>query len=61
MGTALRGLELPLETFAQLVSLFELARYSLHPLQATDRAAAITYLKRLQSHLEGESGYAIPV
>lgn len=61
MSTALRGLALPLETFAQLVSLFELARYSLYPLQATDRAAAITYLKRLQSHLEGESGYAIPV
>jgi hypothetical protein len=61
MSTALRGLELPLETFAHLVALFELARYSLHPLQATDRAAAITHLKRLQSHLEGESGYAIPV
>jgi hypothetical protein len=60
MGTALRGLDLPLEIFAQLVSLFELARYSLHPLEDTDRAAAITHLKRLQSHLEGEGVYAIP-
>jgi Domain of unknown function (DUF4129) len=55
MGAALRGLDLPLEAFAGLIRLFELARYSLHPLDDTARVAATSYLERLTSHLEGEA------
>jgi hypothetical protein len=53
MGAALHGVDLPLEPFAGLVELFELARYSLHPLDDAARAAAIAYLERLTTHLEG--------
>jgi hypothetical protein len=53
MGVALRGLDLPLEAFTGLIRLFELARYSVHPLDDVARAAATTYLERLTAHLEG--------
>jgi hypothetical protein len=53
MGAALRGLDLPLDAFAGLIRLFELARYSLHPLDDVARAAATSHLERLTSHLEG--------
>jgi len=53
MGVALRGLDLPLEAFTGLIRLFELARYSLHPLDDGARAAATSYLERLTAHLEG--------
>ena len=52
MGTVLVQVELPLEAFAGLVELFELARYSVHPLDDSARSAAVTYLKTLQTHLE---------
>jgi hypothetical protein len=51
MGAALRGLDLPLDSFAGLVRLFELARYSLHPLDDAARAAAASHLERLTSHV----------
>ena len=53
MGAALRGLDLPLDAFAGLIRLFELARYSLHPLDDAARAAATSHLERLTSHVEG--------
>jgi Domain of unknown function (DUF4129) len=53
MGAALRGLDLPLEAFASLIRLFELARYSLHPLDDAARAAATSHLEQLTSHVEG--------
>jgi hypothetical protein len=53
MGVALRGLDLPLDAFTGLIRLFELARYSLHPLDDVARAAATNYLERLTAHLEG--------
>jgi Domain of unknown function (DUF4129) len=53
MGAVLRGLDLPLDAFAGLIRLFELARYSLHPLDDAARAAATSHLERLTSHLEG--------
>ncbi|MBI3329942.1 MAG: DUF4129 domain-containing protein [Nitrospinae bacterium] len=53
MGAALRGLDLPLDTFAGLIRLFELARYSLHPLDDVARRTAITHLESLTAHLEG--------
>jgi hypothetical protein len=53
MGAALRGLDLPLDAFAGLIRLFELARYSLHPLGDADRRMAIAHLERLTAHLEG--------
>lgn len=55
MGAALRGLELPMDAFAGLIRLFELARYSLHPVDDAARAAATSYLERLTAHLEGEA------
>jgi hypothetical protein len=58
MGAVLRGLDLPPEAFAGLVGLFELARYSLHPLDETARAAAITHLEQLTTHLEGGTVHA---
>ena len=39
MGATLKGLDLPLDAFAGLIQLFELARYSLHALDATARSA----------------------
>lgn len=53
MGVALQGLDLPLDAFAGLVSLFEQARYSLHPLDEQARTQAITHLETLRSHLKG--------
>ncbi len=53
MGAALRGLDLPLDAFTGLIRLFELARYSLHPLDDVARAAATSHLERLTSHVEG--------
>ncbi len=58
MGTALQGLALPTEAFAGLVALFELARYSLHPLDGTARTAAMAYLEQLQAHLEQDHTHA---
>jgi hypothetical protein len=52
MGTVLRQLALPLEAFAGLVELFEVARYSVHPLDDTARTSAMRYLETLQTHLE---------
>lgn len=54
MGTALRGLDLPLDACAGLLQLFELARYSIHPLDDTARTIAIAHLERLTAHLKGE-------
>jgi hypothetical protein len=56
MGTVLSQLDLPMDAFAGLVALFELARYSVHPLDDSARDAAITYLKTLQMHLEWSPG-----
>jgi hypothetical protein len=58
MGTALRDVELPAEAFAGLVALFELARYSLHPLDDTARLTAMAYLEQLQTHLEQDDTHA---
>jgi Domain of unknown function (DUF4129) len=54
MGTALRGLDLPLDACAGLIQLFELARYSVHPLDDSARTTAIAHLERLTAHLQGE-------
>jgi hypothetical protein len=52
MGTALRGLDLPLDACAGLIQLFELARYSIHPLDDSARTTAIAHLERLTAHLQ---------
>jgi hypothetical protein len=54
MGAALRGLDLPLDACAGLIQLFELARYSIHPLDDSARITAIAHLERLTAHLQGE-------
>src|SRR2546421_2098395 len=59
MGAALRDLDLPTDAFAGLVGLFELARYSLHPLDDTARARAIAYLEQLNTHLEQGHTHAV--
>jgi uncharacterized protein DUF4129 len=61
MGTALQDLDLPTNAFAGLVGLFELARYSLHPLDDTARRAAMTYLEQLQAHLQQDGTHAAHV
>jgi len=61
MGTALQGLDLPTDAFAGLVGLFELARYSLHPLDDTARRTAMTYLEQLQTHLQQDDTHAAHV
>jgi hypothetical protein len=58
MGAALRGLDLPQDAFAGLIRLFELARYSLHPLDDAARAAARAHLERLTTHVEGKAVHA---
>jgi hypothetical protein len=58
MGAALRGLDLPQDAFAGLIRLFELARYSLHPLDDAARATASAHLERLTTHVEGKAGHA---
>jgi hypothetical protein len=58
MGAALRGLDLPQDAFAGLIHLFELARYSLHPLDDAARAAASAHLERLTTHVEGKAVHA---
>ena len=58
MGAALRGLDLPEDAFAGLIRLFELARYSLHPLDEAARAAARAHLERLTAHAEGKAVHA---
>jgi hypothetical protein len=55
MGAALRGLDLPMDAFTGLIGLFELARYSLHPLDEAARTTAITHLERLTTHLHAEA------
>lgn len=57
MGTALRGLALPPQAFAGLIQLFELARYSLHPLDDTARTLAIAHLETLRAHLTGGASH----
>ncbi len=57
MKAALQGLELPLDALAALVELFELARYSLHPLEENDRRMAIHHLEHLQHSLTGTPAY----
>ena len=52
MGTALQGVDLPMDAFAELVALFEQARYSLHPLDNVARQAAMAHLETLKAHLE---------
>jgi hypothetical protein len=59
MGTALQGLDLPIEALVGLVQLFEQARYSLHPLDDTARAQATTYLTTIYTHLGAEAALAI--
>jgi hypothetical protein len=61
MGTALQELDLPTEAFAGLVQLFELARYSLHPLDDTARRTAMAYLEQLQAHLQQDDTHAAHV
>ncbi len=61
MGEALRTLELPTEAFAGLVALFELARYSLHPLDETARATALAHLEHVQAHLQQDHTHATAV
>jgi hypothetical protein len=58
MGTALRDVDLPAEAFAGLVALFELARYSLHPIDDTARLTAMAYLEQLQAHLQQDETHA---
>jgi hypothetical protein len=58
MGAALRGIDVPADALAGLVSLFEQARYSLHPLDDTDKQAATDHLETIKTHLEGESAIA---
>jgi hypothetical protein len=58
MGTALQGLDLPVDAFAGLVELFEEARYSLHALDNTARQMAMTHLTALKTHLEREAAVA---
>ncbi|GIX48835.1 MAG: hypothetical protein KatS3mg131_3046 [Candidatus Tectimicrobiota bacterium] len=55
MDVALQGLDLPQEALAGLVELFELARYSLHPLDDTARQRALAYLETLQAALTQEA------
>ena len=57
MGAALRGVDLPLDTFAGLIGLFELARYSLYPLDDAARTMAIAHLERLTAHLKAGAPY----
>jgi len=59
MGAALHDLNLPTDAFAGLVGLFELARYSLHPLDDRARARAIVHLEQLNAHLERDHTYAV--
>ena len=61
MGTALQDLDLPTDAFAGLVALFELARYSLHPLDDTARRTAMAYLEQLQAHLQQDDTHAAHV
>jgi hypothetical protein len=58
MRAAVRDLDLPPDALAGLIRLFELARYSLHPLDDGARMAAIAHLERLKVHLEGEEVHA---
>ena len=55
MGTVLQGIDLPMDAFADLVALFEQARYSLHPLDDAARENAATHLNTLKTHLKGET------
>lgn len=59
MGAALHDLDLPTDAFAGLVGLFELARYSLHPLDDRARASAIAYLEQLNAHLAQDHTHAV--
>jgi hypothetical protein len=60
MHTALHDLDLPTDAFAGLVALFELARYSLHPLDETARATAMAHLEQVQAHLTQDHLHATP-
>jgi hypothetical protein len=61
MGAALRGLDLPPDALAGLIRLFELARYSLHPLDDAARTTAIAHLERLTAHLQRETIHVTPL
>jgi hypothetical protein len=43
------------------VELFELARYSLHPLDDIARRTAMAYLEQLQAHLQQDDTHAAHV
>ncbi|MDH3602961.1 MAG: DUF4129 domain-containing protein, partial [Candidatus Tectomicrobia bacterium] len=62
MGAALHGLDVTSDTLADalanLVQLFELARYSLHPLNDEAKQSAAAYLETIKSHLEWEAALA---
>jgi hypothetical protein len=60
LRATLRGLDLPPEALVGLIGLFELARYSLHPLDDAARASAIAHLERLKAHLDGSPRHAAP-
>ncbi|TLZ45132.1 MAG: DUF4129 domain-containing protein, partial [Methanobacteriota archaeon] len=51
-GLAVRTFSLSREASASLTSLFEEARYSVHPLGEVDRDRAIEDLRRIQAALE---------
>lgn len=59
MGAALQGIDIPLNAFSGLVELFELARYSLHPLDERAKQTATTHLKTIQAHLQLETALEI--
>jgi len=59
MGAALQDLDLPTDAFAGLVGLFELARYSLHPLDDRARDRAIAHLEQLKAHLGRDHTHAV--
>jgi hypothetical protein len=58
MGVALRGIDIPEDALAGIVALFEQARYSLHPLDDSDKQAAAAYLETIKEHLEWEGTVA---
>ncbi len=58
MGIALNGLTIPSDALVNLVELFEIARYSLHPLDENAKQSATAYLEAIQSQLERESALA---
>ena len=61
LGNALLGLrriDEAIRCFEKVVELFELARYSLHPLDEAAKQTAMTHLETIQSYLEWEVALA---